>query len=212
MKIEIRATYPATDGSTPEDVSVEIDTEPLTVAGGDTSPGVPTGEVVALILPILGQMLAAPAQRPPAAEALTSVRRFSANSPAEPMCQRALCGHPRWAHDLYETDEEISALERGVQGRCSICANSDRCRSYVGPVESEPVGQADRAVYKTAEWLPKNCQVGFTPGDPLLRKFSNGMIAAGIACEQMAEGAEVENRQTTPRLGGLWYLSRKGQS
>lgn len=54
MRVEIRATYPATDGSMPEDVTVEI---------ADIVDSVSSGEVIVTLGAVLDRMFAAPRMR-----------------------------------------------------------------------------------------------------------------------------------------------------
>lgn len=221
MKIEIRATYPATDGSMPEDVSVEIDAAPVTSTSMGDAPGVASSEVVALILPILGQMLAAPAQRLKAGLAVgwvaDAVKR-TAPAAVQPewsgdLCRRSLCGHPASAHNLYDDDDEMDP--DGKPGRCDVCANSAKCSSFVGPTDE----RASLKPCMAGEYIPKGARVGVksVPGayDQLFGLARRDDLSdAGTAMEQFAEGAWVEDQRPVGAAptAGAWHLSARGKS
>jgi hypothetical protein len=145
VRIEIRATYPATDGSMPEDVTVEI---------ADIAEWVLSGEVIVAVSAVLDRMYAAPRRRND-----PDLRDAVSLSPAEqraerdvverveteqrnamprlsavrvPECKRQLCGHGKSVHGRYTRD----GLDAGDgNGKCVACQSGDRCPSYVGANE-----------------------------------------------------------------------------
>lgn len=134
MKIEIRATYAATDGRMPEDVSVEIDTEGVQ-DGADLTHGV--------IMPVLDRLIALPAARDLTMawdgikDALTTESPVPVYKrpeiPAEVLnegCGRPGCGHRRYSHLDGEPDQAGLAF---YLGRCMACSpGPDRCLGFIG--------------------------------------------------------------------------------
>jgi hypothetical protein len=148
VRIEIRATYPATDGSMPEDVTVEIaDITELS-----------SGEVIVAINAVLDRMYAAPRRRndPDLRDAVSlspaeqraerdvverveteqrnALPKLSAAWPEE-KCKRLVCGHGRSVHGIFTRD----GLDVGKgNGKCIACQahqSGDQCPSYVGANE-----------------------------------------------------------------------------
>lgn len=143
MKIEVRATYPATDGSMPEDVSVEIEVETTSVNGA---------ALADVVLPVLERMLTAPRGRAltgagwsPAIreqlpqDGINAPMNMAArmDMPAEVLneeCRRTGCGHRRYSHLDITADGERAGP---YLGRCFNYDNS-HCPYFVGvSVEGE---------------------------------------------------------------------------
>lgn len=131
MKIEIRATYPATDGSMPEDLMVEIETT-------DTAPTVDLTEFVGAVL---DAMVTAPS-RAAFARSIQPWRPENLNpGPAEVIgasalmqCRRLMCGHGRMNHGRYDQNRQDVGMGKG---ECLICGTANRCPSYVGAAPKE---------------------------------------------------------------------------
>lgn len=153
MKIEIRATYAATDGRLPEDVSVEIEHD---------AQGLTLTSVVTEILPLLDRMLAMPAARDMTRAwagikgTLTGVQPIEPyvpdgrsapvssserlDMPAEVLnerCRRLQCGHYRFNH----LDIDAGGGEPGPYlGRCVVCDDPGHCESFIGSDANMPGG------------------------------------------------------------------------
>lgn len=138
MKISIEAGYPATDGSMPESVRVEIEEDgerPWT-----------TDAVIDVAGAVVDRLNALPAQRYAArfahqdnrlASTIKQVAPLFAGAPASPspVCRRTLCGHPKGVHRAL--DDRGADLGDG-NGMCTQCGELDRCRSFVGATEGVP--------------------------------------------------------------------------
>lgn len=126
MKLRISVTYPATDGTMPENVEVEYeDIEPV-----DASTS---------IVPVLDMLLLAPSARyldeaPHMAAAVRMFARPFGGDPAD-HCQRVTCGHPHSHHGgLDDQNQPVGDDPDG--GVCLTCDNPDQCRSFVGKKEA----------------------------------------------------------------------------
>jgi hypothetical protein len=128
VRIEIRATYPATDGSMPEDVTVEIVTEGAVV--------IDPMQVDA----VLQRLIGAPSQV--AAKTWTSeslnptpgqVARAREDEQADP-CRRLVCGHGRLMHGRYGAHGNDLGMGNGA---CLACRSSERCAFYVEAKQKE---------------------------------------------------------------------------
>lgn len=120
MKIEIRVTYPATDGSMPEDVSVEMEFD---------GPTLGPMAMEQAVLPILDRLLHAPGT----VRAVVN-RTESAMFRDDP----GRCGHPACGHHQgdHKSTNQVGAFVGTGKGVCLVCGNADICNGFIQYLET----------------------------------------------------------------------------
>lgn len=115
MKIRIQAGYPATDGSLPETLDVEIEVELL------------PADMIVLAAGVIDALAAVPSRRSPSFTPADFVPQDRRGVSAA--CARTLCGHGRNVHSAVDDQGQDVGVGNGA---CSACGNADKCRSFVG--------------------------------------------------------------------------------